>query len=207
MTQISRKTSLEQNMHYRLSAKDSSEYNFRKLKKKWKPYNDLMQEDREFIKRRGMAFVKAIFMAFKGPLILVLLISVLFSILEFFKTFVMYYSLRNFKRMVSYEDPKDLYVDIGVLVGGLAFSQLLIAVVGTSLSFYDNLVSQRFTAAVRCLVFDKLLRKSFERESLLTFGEVTNIINNDTANLDDISDVIGSVFTLPLEVTVGKPVV
>lgn len=191
-------------MHYRLWTKDTSEYNYKKLKKRWKPYAEMMHHDPEFIKRRGFAFVKAIYSAFQWPLILVLLISVLFSFMEFFKTWVMYYSLLNFKRMVNYEDSKDLYMDITVLVGGLAFSQLLIAVVGTSLNFYENLVSQRFIAAVRCLVFDKLLRKTFEREALLTFGEVTNIINNDTANLEDLSDMISGVFTLPLEVTVGN---
>ena len=38
----------------------------------------------------------------------------------------------------------------------------------------------------------------------MTFGEVMNIVNNDASNLEDFCDVVGSVFTLPLEITVGK---
>lgn len=109
-------------MHYRTYIKDSAEYNFRKMKKKWKPFDEMMREDPTFIQRRGYSFLKAIFNAFRGPFILVMAISVMFSLIEFFKTFVMYYSLRNFKRMVNYDNVIDLYIDIGILVGGLAFS-------------------------------------------------------------------------------------
>ena len=122
LTKITRKKPLDQTMHYRIWSKDSAGYNFKKLKKKWRIYDEAMREDPTFIKRRGYAFIKAVFFAFQTPFILVLCISVIFSLIEFFKTFVMYYSLRNFKRMVNYTNLTDLYLDLGILVGGLAFS-------------------------------------------------------------------------------------
>ena len=190
-------------MHYRLPSNATAEFNYRKLRKRWSKYDKEAKEDRTFIKRRGNVFIKVLYTTFSGPLWICFWIALFFSFLEFVKTYIMYYSLKNFKNARDQLTPDALYIDIGILVGGLAICQFLFSILNTTLGLYANLISQRFSSAVRCLIFEKLLKKSFDREHLLTMGEITNIVNTDTANLEDITDFVSGVITLPLEITVG----
>jgi ATP-binding cassette, subfamily C (CFTR/MRP), member 2 len=190
-------------LHYRIPPNETSELNYRKLRKKWRVYDEISKRDRNFIKKRGNVFLKVLYSAFNGPLWICFWISLFFSCLEFAKTFVMYQSLKNFKKAQDDISPHALYINIGILVGGLAICQLIFACLNAVLGMYTNLVSQRFSASVRCLIFEKLLRKSFEREQLLTMGELTNIINSDTSNLEDITDLACGIFKIPLEIIIG----
>lgn len=193
----------EQDLHYRIPPEETSEYNYRRLRKKWSKYDAMAKEDKNFIKKRGNIFIKALYKTFAGPLWYCFWISLFFSCLDFVKTYIMYYSLKSFKQSQESQSPMDLYINIGILIGGLAVCQLVFAILNCTLGFYTNLVSQRFIAAVRCLIFEKLLKKSFEREQLLTMGELTNIINSDTANLEDVTDFVCGFVTMPFEILVG----
>ena len=193
----------EQEFHYRIPPNETSEFNYRRLRRKWSRYDQMARDDRNYIKTRGNIFLEVLYRTFSGPMWTCFWISLFFSVLEFMKTFVMYYSLKSFKTAQDDVSPYALYKNIGILVCGLAICQLIFACLSALLGMYMTLVSQRFAAAVRCLIFEKLLKKSFEREQLLTMGELTNIINSDTSNLEDIIDFVSGVIKMPFEICVG----
>lgn len=182
---------------------NSSGYNYKRLRKRWNKVEAKFKVDRSYIKRRGHEFIWVLIDTFKWYIWIIFWVSMLFIVIEFLKTYVMYLSMRNFKKMKDYSNVEDLYWDVGTLIGGLAFTQLLFAVLSSSIGFYVNLIAQRFTAAIRVLIFEKLLKKSFEREQLLSMGEMTNIIGTDTSNLEEITEIASGLFTLPIEISLG----
>jgi hypothetical protein len=57
----------------------------------------------------------------------------------------------------------------------LIFSELFITVTKTQNSFMLRLLPQRIQHGVNCLIYQKVMRKSMQRDTTFSLGEITNI--------------------------------
>ena len=198
---LSNRTTFEQHMHIPLSKENRSQVTYNHLNSHWRSLQSSSSSRSK--PTDPNIFLKTILSANKGSLLICFFTGVFLSMCEFGRTAVMYYSLKNFKHPGDNTAKDEFYNNLWVLLAGLAFSQLFYSIIYCYLNYYIEVLAQRFTSSIRCLVFDKILKMSFERENVLSLGEIMNIVNSDISNLEEISNLVWDLFAIPIDLSVG----
>lgn len=65
------------------------------------------------------------------------------------------------------------------------------------------MLTQRIQNGVNGIIFQKVMRKSVQRDSTFSMGEITNISQDDSAKISNISGAVNRLFIAPLEIIGG----
>ena len=171
---ISEKVIFQQDMHYDLRDKDTSRTCYENIKKNWKEqYPTGQQPAGSRTSSKGL--IKVIFKTYKLYFFAYCAFSVMFSCLDFYNAKLMNMSLKS----IENEDPnasiKEKLEGAGKFIFALIFSELFITVTKTQNSFMLRLLPQRIQHGVNCLIYQKVMRKSMQRDTTFSLGEITNI--------------------------------
>lgn len=188
-------------MNYPLRPDDTSEASYAELQRLWREHRSEGGEKQKVTV--SWTFIRILFRAFRRQLFNILWIALVFSLLEFVNTVIIYYSLKKFKTRNEYPSAGEFYSALAFLVGGLVFTKLFYSVLSCNLKLQENLIGARVSNAIRCLIYQKLVCKSTEREAVFTLGEITNLIQTDGQNLEALAEIGGFLVSMPLELSVG----
>lgn len=199
---IAQKYPYDQDMHSKLKKEDTAKDCFERLHLTWHENIKKIKDPEK--ETSGSYLLGAVMRAFKWQLMGAWFLGIWASLSDYAATFVVYMALGKFK---NYEPSKDneyqIYYDTGIIVGLLGVTSLFSCTIDAFQNFKLSVIGARMANGVKCLIYDKMLKKSTEREKLFSLGEITNIIQVDAANFEAFADNGGLAFILPIEICGG----
>ena len=203
MIKVSKHVVFDQGYHYPLREADESGKNFEKLKKHWADYT--RSKDRKSMQMSAKPTLISSVRAFKWELIWCCFLSVIITVLDYGTTFCIYTTLGRLKdngteSALSSKSMRDILL---FLVIGVSSTSIFSIIVNCQQSYLINSIGVRIGNSLKCLIFDKVLKKSIERESMFSLGEITNLSQVDAATYDDIADYASLMVSAPLEILAG----
>ena len=202
MMDIARRTqTFEQDFHYQLRDRDRVQLGFNRLKKKW--LRVISKQNASKIGETGRHIIFTVIKSFWMEIAYSCFLATVISILDYSTTYIIYYSMGRLKAADSYNNPKQLYIDIAILLLGIGGTGVLSTIIVCNMTFYLSISGVRISNSLKCLVYDKMLRKSSEREALFTLGEITNVVQVDCSSFEYLADYGSLLFSIPLETIAG----
>ena len=129
--------------------------------------------------------------------------SVAFSVMDFFNAKIMNMALKGMEKIppgASFEQKMEV---AGKLVLALVFSDLMLTVLKSQNGFIIALVTRRVRNGLNALIFEKVSKKSLQRDSTFSIGDVVNITQTDTSRISGISSGANRIFISPFEIVAG----
>ena len=147
--------------------------------------------------------VASIYGAHKTILILYVILSVLSSVVEFANTYIIKLALETLENQ-----PEDLTLleklkSTGKLIFLLLFSQVALAIFSAQNTFIVNLLSERVKHGINGLIFDKVMKKSIQRDPVFSIGEITNMMQVDVERIASMSSYLSRMVVTPIELIAG----
>lgn len=70
-------------------------------------------------------------------------------------------------------------------------------------NYQINMTATKITNSLNSLIFDKLKKKSLERDKLFSLGEITNLSTVDSNRISNMGSSLSRILILPIEIVVG----
>lgn len=200
MFKLASKTAFTQNHHYKLKEIDKGETCLRNLKKNWySRYPTGTQSPGVQTSAKGLIWV--VVKTYPMYFIAYTIFSIIFSIIEFFNAKVMNLALKELKNEKS--DFSDRMKGAGKLIFALILTDIALSILKGQSSFIISLLGLRIRHGINGLVFEKVMKKSMDRDTTFSLGEITNITQVDTPKIENMANFVNRVIIAPIELIIG----
>lgn len=160
---IGSKVAFEQSMHSNLKIEDSANTCHQMLHEAWKMQRTQVANPQTVMV--GKYLYMAIFTTFKVQLTLGYLLGIFTIVADYMSANVSYLSLGKFNEYKpDLSNPNKLYYEVAILESAIAISSFLAMTFESIKGFYLANIGMRISAGIKCLIFDKMLKKSTKRE-------------------------------------------
>jgi ABC-type bacteriocin/lantibiotic exporter with double-glycine peptidase domain len=100
------------------------------------------------------------------------------------------------------QDPEALIYEklkgSGMLILALVFSGLFAEILNTQNGFMLNLMTQRIQYGINAIIYKKVMRKSMQRDTTFSLGDIVNITSDDSSRISKFASSINLVIIAPL---------
>ena len=202
MRDIGEQVPYDQSMNPRLKYEDEAYTSYESLSNAWKTLT--MNLLRMEYCTSGIYLFRAIFSSYKFQLLSGCVLGLGASITSYANAYVVYVGLGVFKDFENKSHDKyQIYYDLAKITIGIAISSFIYSTIESIQANYMFVIGARIGNGLRYMLYEKMMRKSSEREALFTQGEITNIIQVDASNFELLGVNFGQLVTLPIEIFIG----
>ena len=205
MIKLSKYTTFDQQYHYPLSTSDTSKTNHERLKIKWEKY--IKNKNMDTLRKDGLlSILKVVLSTYWCEMFTLVIQNIFITVLDFLVTYVIFVVLGRLKegnqdqRAVDHPMIKDILI---YLTLGFTIPSVLSIILNCQNSYGVNQLGYKMNSAVKCIIFDKVLKKSSEREDVFTMSEITNLSQVDAVQFDSLPEYLCMAVYSPLEIIVG----
>jgi ABC-type multidrug transport system fused ATPase/permease subunit len=205
---IAKKTSFEQDMHYKLPEHQKISVLYKKFDSNWsKIYaanKQTILTSRYELKKPNIIY-KALWSTYQCKLFVCFLMSFIFSAAQYVNSYLLYQSLKAFKKSGTDAEGNIIvpWEEVGVLMACLIISKILLAIFDTQLGYQVNLLGVNIRNVLCSMVMQKSLRKSVSREREYTSSDMLNLTGSDAQKFSTIGSTIIDLFVFPFSVILG----
>ena len=130
-------------------------------------------------------------------------LSTLFSIADFLNAKILNLALKELEHMTPDLSFFQRLLSAGKLVFALMMSDLLLTVLKVQNNYILKLLTERIRHGINGLIFDKVMRKSVQRDTTFTLGEITNLTQVDTSKISNMGTTMNRFIIAPMEIIIG----
>lgn len=204
----------DQNMHYDLREKDKTLHVFEKFEKNWKKIYPLGYTELG-VPSKSNGFFRVIWMTFKWSLLHAMILSLIISFLSYFNSWLIYKSIQTLsyrERMVGDNDTSDSpkktslleeYEPVLIYLGILIVSRVVRNLIRQKIGFHYRLLGARIKNTLNVAIFEKMQRKSIERDKIFSIGELVNVSQIDSNRFSNIGHFGARIVSIPFEIAFG----
>ena len=130
------------------------------------------------MKKEGVSskhLFKTVVVAFRKVLFKYFVFKMLIAMFTLANQQFIKYSLTAIKKQKPEAPLKVKLINIGTMLAGLIISDIFLGVFKANTSYLIHLTGYKATNAINSLIYDKALRKSYQRDKLFSLGEITNL--------------------------------
>ena len=148
---------------------------------------------------------RAIFIELKFSIIISALLMFIHNIIDYCVIALVYYMVKSFNNTnVTTGDREILWTKFMILAGIRIFIKASRPIFGIANHFYvDNMICKKLHNVLKCLLFEKGLKKSVLRDKEFGAGEITNLLDGDVGEFGGIGWNVLEMCKIPFELTIG----
>ena len=207
----------EQDMHYPLRDQDKAIVVCSDFEQNWKkvyPKGFLPPGTRTKVS----GFFKVIWMTFKREIIIGILVSIMMSGLGYLSSFMIYKAIQFVSRVdesqaasttdkgkhnTSIGAKLSTYQDLGIYLIIMVSARMIMTVVRQSIGFKLSLLGIKIRNTLNLFIFRKVMRKSMERDTVFSMGEITNLSQVDSGKFSNLTSFGSKALMVPFEIIFG----
>ena len=164
-------------------------------------------------------FFKVIWMTFKKEIILGIVVSILMSGLGYLSSFMIYKAIQFVSRVDESQASKppgssgksnsniatkiSTYNDLGIYLVIMVSARMIMTVVRQSIGFKLSLLGIKIRNTLNLFIFRKVMRKSMERDTVFSMGEITNLSQVDSGKFSNLTSFGSKALMVPFEIIFG----
>lgn len=158
---ISTKTEFQQDMHYQSRDKDKIENVLKAFTKNWQKLETEYKketEEKTFDLKKPNFLGKCIMRTYACQFFVCLIMSLIFSSCQYINTIILYQALESMKNNADPNDPTKIVIDwkeMGILLGALVASKILLSVFNTKLNFELSLYGMQIKNVLCSMIMTK----------------------------------------------------
>jgi len=198
---------LTQDSHLPYKKEDKSEDIGKVVQNHWNNImNNEIKAGRQPSQSPFSLFFSTMWKTYKWQIIWRFVLQNILVLFEFLNSYLIYKAIVTVQ-MIDYskdwKDNKDTLSRAMILLGGFVANNLFLAVSSTYTGYLVSLIGTDFRAAITWLLYDKILRKNFDTETMFSLGDMTNLLQIDTGVLSHYFRYSKDLIVLPLKLAVG----
>ena len=93
-------------------------------------------------------------------------------------------------------------INLGSIIFGLIVSDIFLGILKANTSYLIHLIGFKAGNSLNSLIYNKALKKSYQRDKLFSLGEITNLTQVDSVKAADIGKTMVDVISMPIEMGV-----
>ena len=147
--------------------------------------------------------IQTIITAYPFMLALYTFLYIALSVIKFANAYIMKMALDLLERQKEDISFLEKLESSGKLILVLIFSQVGLALLQAQYDFIDALLCERIKHGINRLIFDKVMKKSIQRDPTFTTGEINNLTQVDTDRLAGMGRRLTKLVLYPIEIIVS----
>ena len=148
---------------------------YKQVAKEWDKRKPKGKDAEPGARVKSLPLIMTVLSVFRYRFAIYAFLSVVISLTEYLNAWIMKAALTALKDQPDDVTFNEKLQGVGKLVFALIASKLVLTIVTSNNLFHIYIASNKITNSINGLIFNKIKKKSLERDKLFSLGEITNL--------------------------------